>query len=312
MKTDLNFLNGFDTDFKAIVKVAELMENEDYHTDQVVVLPIGAKQSAYAKDIIGVSSYYSESKLMDCFIVEVNREGLYDMLPEGLFHYPPVRSSGLSEQQMINDVELKRSEEKVARRFFMPFEAELNHMRTLLAWYENRLDKKTDYNDLSMLFGVEWKEFQFLDREQSIIWMHLLPLIQRKRNDMFFLGQLLAVLFNIPVQAVLNSSAVIATPIEENMQFKMGNGALGIDTIIGVAFDDIEEEMCVHIGPAGAEKLVNFMPGTPYSRLLDIVVSYLVPAETSVKTELITSREHRAGALGAESANSFLGYTVYL
>lgn len=312
MKGDLNLLNDFDTDFKAVVKVAELFEKGEYSTDQIVVLPIGAKQSAYAKDINKVSSYYSENKLKDCFLIEVNREGLYDMLPEGLFHNPPARSSGFSEQQMINDVQLKRNEEKEARRFFMPFEAELNYMRTLLEWYENRLDKKTGYNDLSMLFGVEWKEFEYLDKEQSIVWMHLLPLIQQKRNNMEFLGQLLAVLFNIPVEVVVNPSAKISTPIEEIMQFKMGQGALGIDSVIGDSFESIEEEMQIHIGPADAEELINFMPGTPHSRLLDIVISYLVPVETEVKVELVTSEEHRVGSLGADSANSFLGYTVYL
>jgi len=96
------------------------------------------------------------------------------------------------------------------------------------------------------------------------------------------------------------------------MQFKMGQGALGIDSVIGDSFESIEEEMQIHIGPADAEELINFMPGTPHSRLLDIVISYLVPVETEVKVELVTSEEHRVGSLGADSTNSFLGYTVYL
>lgn len=312
MKKVLNLLNDLDTDFKATVKVAELFENGDFDRDQVVILPVGAKQSAYAKDINGFSSYYSESILKDCFIVEVNREGLYDMLPEGLFHVTPVRSSGLSDLEMMADVQLRRNEERDARKFFMPFEVELNYMRTLLEWYENRLDKKTSYNDLSMMFGKEWKEFEYLDNDQRIIWMHLLPAIQQKRNDTRFLSELLSVLFNIPIHVVLNPSAMITIPIVESMQFKMGRGVLGTDTVIGASFLSDQEEIHIHIGPAESSKLVDFLPGTPAAHLIDTVVSYLMPVETAVKVELVSKQEDRVASLDANSSNSFLGFTVYL
>jgi type VI secretion system protein ImpH len=130
MKKAVNLLNDLDTDFKVTTKVAELFENGHFEKDQVAILPIGAKQSAYAKEINGYSSYFSESMLKDCLIVEVNREGLYDMLPEGLFHVTPTRSSGLSDLEMIADVQIRRKEEKDARIFFMPFEAELNLARS--------------------------------------------------------------------------------------------------------------------------------------------------------------------------------------
>ena len=312
MKKALDLLNDLDTDFKATVKVAELFENGDFERDQIVILPVGAKQSAYAKDIKGFSSYFSESMLKDCFIVEVNREGLYDMLPEGLFHVTPMRSSGLSDLEMMADVQLRRNEERDARKFFMPFEAELNYMRTLLEWYENRLDKKTSYNDLSMIFGTEWNEFEHLDNDQRIIWMHLLPVIQQKRNDTRFLSELLSVLFNIPVHIVLNPLAITTIPIDESMQFKMGRGTLGTDTVIGANFLSDREEVYIHIGPAEGDRLISFLPGTPGAHLIDIVVSYLMPVETAIKVELVSKQENRVGSLGADSSNSFLGFTVYL
>ena len=311
MKKELNLLNDLGTDFKATTKVAELLENGDWDKDQVIILPLGAKRSAYAKDINGHSSYHSENMLKDCLIVEVNREGLYDMLPEGLFHVP-ARSSGFSELEMMEDVQLRRNEEKDARKFFMPFEAELNHMRMLLEWYENRLDKKTSYNDLSMIFGAEWKEFEGLDNDQRIIWMHLLPVIQQKRNDRHFLGEFLAVLFNIPVTVTLNPSVAIQIPIDETSQFKMGGGALGTDTVIGNSFESDREEIQINVGPADGDKLLGFLPGNRYARLLDIVTSYLVPVETEMKIELVVSAENRVGSLDPGSANSILGFMAYL
>lgn len=312
MKQALHLKNDLNTDFKAITKAAELIENGDFEPDQVAVLPTGGRQSAYAKDVGEYSFYYSESKRKDCLVIELNREGFYDMLPEGLFHQPPTGSSGFSEQEMIEDVQVRRAEEKDARKFFMPFEAELNHLRTILELYENRLDKRTTYNDLTRIFGAEWKEFELLDNEQSIIWMHLLPLISEKRNDLDFLGQLLSLLFKMPVQAALSTKGMKQAPIEERMQFKLGSGSLGIDTIIGNSFLSDEEEVIISIGPAGTDKLIRFMPGTPSAYIIDLAVSYLLPVENEVSIKLIANMENRIGALGAGSNNSFLGFTVYL
>jgi len=213
---------------------------------------------------------------------------------------------------MMEDIQLRQKEEKEARSFFMPFEAELNYMRTVLEWYENRLDKKTSHNDLTRIFELEWKELQFLDREQSMVWMHLLPFIRQKRNDLEFLGQLLTILFKIPVQAVLNTNKRKTTAIDEKMLFKLGQGALGINSIIGSSFDSHEDEIQLLIGPAATEHLVHFIPGTAQSRLIDLALSCLVPVETEVKIELITSKQDQTAILSTESDSSLLGFTVYI
>jgi hypothetical protein len=312
MKQTLQLQNELDTDFKAITKAAELIETGDFEGDQIAILPVGGRQSAFAKDVVNHSFYYSDSKRKDCLVIALNREGLYDMLPEGLFHQPPTGNSGFSEEQMIEDVQLRRAEEKDARKFFMPFEAELNHMRTTLELYENRLDKRTTYNDLTRIFGAEWKEFELLDNEQSIIWMHLLPMISEKRNDLDFLGQLLSLLFKLPVKAALSAKALKRAPIDERMQFKLGKGSLGIDSIIGTSFLTDEEEVVISIGPADTGKLVRFMPGTPSAYIIDLAISYLLPVETEFNIKLVPTAENQVGALGADSNNSFLGFTVYL
>lgn len=308
----VNLKNDLNTDYKVISKAAELIENGEFDTDQIAVLPIGGRQSAFAKDIGKHSFYYSESKRKNCLNIEVNREGLYDMLPEGLFHLPPTGSSGFSEEEMIADVQLRRTEEKDARKFFMPFEAELNYLRTILELYENRLDKRTSYNDLTRIFCAEWKEFELLDNEQGIIWMHLLPLINERRNDLAFLSQLLSLLFKVPVQVQLNSSGIKKAAILEKMQFKLGGGKLGVDTIIGDNFISDEEEIIISIGPANTDKLVHFMPGTANAYIIDLAVSYLLPIESEVNIDLLPDSKNQIGTLGADSNNSFLGFTVYL
>lgn len=299
-----------DIDFKASTIVAEWLENKQ--KDLVSILPIGAKRSAIAADVNGYGSYYADSLQRDVTVVEQNREGLYDMLPEGLFHVTPIRSAGLNEVEMMADVQLRRREEKDARRFFMPFESELNYMRVVLEWYENRLDKRSHYNDLSLIFGVEWQEIHLLDNDQRMVWMHLLPVIQHKRNDIVFLGAFLSVLFNLPVEVTRGAALSTMMPIGADSQLAMGGGALGSDSVIGNSFEVEQDAITIHIGPAEGHKLVAFLPGNRHATLMDTVVSYLVPIETAVDVQLVISQENRTGSLSAGSANTFLGYTVYL
>jgi len=312
MAQSLFLKNDLDTDYKAITKAAELLEHGDFEADQIAVIPVGARQSAFAKDIIGTSSYYSESKRKECLTIELNREGLYDMLPEGLFHQPPTGSSGFSEEEMIADVKKRRAEEKSARRFFMPFEAELNYFRTILELYENRLDKRSSYDDLTRIFRAGWKEFELLDNEQGMIWMHLLPLIHARRNDLEFLGEILSLLFKVDVRAELKVRYDRKAPIAERMQLKLGEGSLGINTIIGSTFTDDAEEIVISIGPADTDLLVSFLPGTANAYIIDLAVSYLLPVQTEVSVALVANQANRIVALGAESNNSYLGYTAYL
>lgn len=104
MKEIIPSKNHIDTDFRAVAKGAELLENGAFEADQVFILPLGPRKRAYAKEIDGYSIYYSESKLKDCLIISSNEDGLYDMLPEGLFHQSPVRNLIFSEEEMIEDV----------------------------------------------------------------------------------------------------------------------------------------------------------------------------------------------------------------
>ncbi|PIH02790.1 hypothetical protein CS542_03325 [Pedobacter sp. IW39] len=72
------------------------------------------------------------------------------------------------------------------------------------------------------------------------------------------------------------------------------------------------EQVFINVGPADINKLVNFMSGTAHAHLIDLV-SYLVPVETEVTTNLIAGEQNQVGSLGADTNNnSYLGYTVYL
>jgi type VI secretion system protein ImpH len=100
--------NQFNTDFKAVTYAAELIEQGRFADDEVVILPIGPQERAYAKEIAGISTYRSVYRNRQMLAIRINREGLYDMLPEGLFHQPPLPSEMLDEEGMVKDIKQRR------------------------------------------------------------------------------------------------------------------------------------------------------------------------------------------------------------
>lgn len=312
MKKEILVHNELFTDYKAIAHAADLIEREIIDADRIEIIPVGPDKRAFAKDIESSEAYYSEKRRQNRIRISANRESLYDMLPEGLFHRPPTGSAGMDEESMIKDIKDRREEERHARLFFTPFDAEINHVRIMTELYENKLDKKTTYADLSQIFEFGWDEFNLLNKEQSIIWMHLLPEIQLKRNDIDFVSKVLTALFNLPILLVDASANVSPVQIADDMQMQLGGSALGIDTIIGDSFIPDNEAYHINIGPTIPQELIKFIPGQPDRAILDMAISYLIPVDAEVSVELLTAADFQETLLTDGGESAYLGYTVYI
>jgi hypothetical protein len=312
MKKETLINNELFTDYKAVAHAADLIERNVIEADRIEIIPIGPDKRAFAKDIENSNTYYSEKRRHDRIRINTNREGLYDMLPEGLFHRPPTGSAGMDEESMIKDIRDRREEEKQARLFFTPFDAEINHVRIMTELYENMLDKKTTYSDLSQIFEFGWDEFNLLNKEQSIIWMHLLPEIQQKRNDIDFVSKVLTALFNLPIAIIDATANVTPIKIADDLQMQLGSSALGIDTIIGDSFMPEHEAFNINIGPTSPKELVNFIPGQKNRAILDMAISYLMPVDAEVNVELLTATDFQETVLSEIGESAYLGYTVYI
>jgi type VI secretion system protein ImpH len=303
--------NLIDTDFKATVIAAEIVENELVGTDDVVILPVGPQQRAFAKEIAGVSVNQTDITNKKIIQVQVNRDGLYDMLPEGLFHKPPASSLMITEEEMVKDIVDRRDEEKQTRRFFAPFEAEINHLKMILELYENHLDKKNEYDDLINIFLKEWKEFSCFTNKQMLVLIHVLPVVHEQRNNLDFIGKILTMLFKTP--ASLGYKLVSASEKKDliGLQTSLGKAALGIDFIAGQLIEP-EEELHVALGPMSASKMTDFLPGEKSAICIDILLSYFIPMQTGVKINLLASAASKKLIIGVQQDNARLGYTTYL
>jgi len=304
--------NQIDTDFKAAAIAAEIIENEMVSTSDVMILPKGPKKRAYDKEIAGITVDKKSEDKKQVTTIWVNRDGFYDMLPEGLFHRPPASSVMITEEDMIKDIKARREEEKQTRRFFAPFEAELNYFRTLVELYENRLDKKNEYDELINIFLTEWQEFECFTKKQMLILIHVLPVIHEQRNNINFVSSIINMMFNVPLS--LHYKTVY--PKQKNNTITNGGTALGAGTL-GVNFIagqviEAERKLIMNIGPVSATRMLEFLPGTCAAKAIDVLLSYFIPLGTDVQFNLLADPASQKLVIGGAGANATLGYTTYL
>lgn len=305
-------INALDTDFKATSLVATLLDEWQLAEDMVEIIPNGPDRSSYAKEIAGVESYYSDTLMRERLLVRINREGLYDMLPEALFHKVPKYKEQLTKEEMMSDIRERREEEKLARAFFMPFEAALNRMRTLLVLYENRLDRKSANMSLASLFLPLWPELVDLNEEQRIIWMHMMPLIPHKRNDLFFLESVINTLFNVQAAVSYDTECMVNVPIPSLQQGVLGKGCLAIDTFLGRSFSDIDVCVNICIGPEPVDKLLAFLPHRQNRKILQVLCGYLLAMDCKWDLTFSFLSNEQIAFLGGDNKHAVLGYTTHL
>jgi len=297
--------NKVDTDYKAVTIAAELIENDLVAANALVLLPVGPQKRAYAKEIAGVTVTRSEVTDKPITNIKINRDGFYDMLPEGLFHKPPASSIMITEEEMVKDIVERREEEKQARRFFAPFEAEINYFKTLVELYENRLDKKNEYDDLINIFLKEWKEFDCFTNKQMLILIHVLPVIHEQRNNINFVSNVLSMMFNIPIN--LNYRTTLPKPNE----IPAGGNTLGVNFIVGQLLEP-EDQLQVSIGPVSATEMMEFLPGSNAVHAINVLLSYFIPVQMEIAVKLISDPSSQKLVIGGAEVNSTLGFTTYL
>lgn len=155
---------------------AETLLNYLPHDKCIVELKGTHKRNAY-EEILSITQEGEN------LLIELSREGLYDILPESLFH-PVDRFENISaneyKEKFAEEYEAQQAEEANARKFFAPFDRFILGMNCEV----NRI-KNDSYNDNLFLCGIicdslpsEYRDNRFV--KSMIPYM---PLCSRMRGD---------------------------------------------------------------------------------------------------------------------------------
>jgi hypothetical protein len=303
---------NLDKDFKAEVIAAEMVEHGT-DADRILILMLGAMKRTFSKDVAAIEAELSDYDHNEYVVIKTPKEGIYDMLPQGLFHQPTVHKAAKTEKELLEIIKLRKGEEQDARKFFLPFEATINFLRIQMALYENRLDKRSHYDGLVQIFSDHWEIFNHLDARQANIFLHLIPIIHDIRDDHPVIKTILEMMFLLPVRIALRNQLPLhpAEPILSTM----GESTLGLNLTTGnTAYNEGVDEILVEIGPMQHSEFKTFMPGGLNHQILHILTDYLLPVHLDIVTEFILDDKLKMTRLAdaAGDVNSVLGADTYL
>jgi type VI secretion system protein ImpH len=302
----------FDADFKAEVIAAEMIDN-NVPAEQIMILMLGSRKRSFRKDVDSVTEEISDYNNKEYTLITTHKEGIYDMLPQGLFHSPTLPKNATTQKEIINNIKKHRIEESNARRLFLPFEAAINHLRIQMALFESRLDKGAHHNDLVNLFKSHWEIFKYLDTAQSDIFLQVLPLIHDIRDDYESAATIFELLLSVPVKITgrLQGQLKSAHPVFSSLN----DTQLGINFTTGnAAYDGGEDEIVVTIGPLDNARLKQFSPDAKNSKILVMLCDYLLPAHVDIITEFALYETDKSTRLADKESdyNATLGLSTYL
>lgn len=294
-------------DVRAEVVVGELLDNH-VQESEVAVQMQNVFTRAFNKDIL--DAQLDDSQPYHPFIsLVLSRDGLYDRLPEGLFHaFSPQKQQEVSE--MVATYKKHQQEEAEARKFFRPLEHEFFLQRVFLEQREKHLLFEALGKDADELFRTFWAIPEGLPKEPVNKLIRLLPYVHRVAGNLSLVQLYLQAILEEHVHITCENGPVAVSSGE---QTGLGECRLGVDTMTGSLFYTDMPRVIVKIGPLQQRRVYDFLAWQPYGRLLETCLGFLLPAD--VETEILLEPhpdEKQVVVNDSRQKEGLMGYNFFL
>lgn len=299
----LNELKSVFEDIKAEVVVSEILENSNVDFSNLTINNTSTFKRPYRRDII---DYKQSLTNIDNYTLNFNlsRNGIYDSLPEGVFHNPS--DPALKSLSYQKKREKQKQEEREARLFFQPIENETFNQYVNIEKEERALiDRFTDVkNNFLLKF---WQADKSLPKKYLLKLIKLLPSIHKISGNLELTALCLERIIDEKVTLEkVNSPYKVSNNKEENGE------SLGVDLVLGV-----DESIVLHpqinatIGPINEQNIKNFIDDSPTMRFIQVFYEYFIPMEMEVNTQ-IDYEHNNKGFVLHENEPALMGLTTTL
>ncbi len=302
------YINQLLFDLRAELLVAVLAEQR-IDLNEVLASLDGQLKRVWSSDIAwsaADSLETGDNKL----ILHLNRDGIYDVLPEAIFH-SSAEDKDKTGQGMAKDSKILKSEEKDARTFFQPFENEIFLQRVQLTMTENRLFKNIHTNFLMGLIPDFWRIDHDLPEDYVSRLKKLLPLAHQITGDSELTAQCLEFILREKVQIEGTDEDDYSTDQNDySCSGIMGTCILGVDMICGSIPDFYIKRYICSIGPISSSEAIEYVKDGKMNRFLDCFYGYFIPFELDMETKYIFGRAQSNFILNEniDVQISYLGY----
>ncbi|TGE29471.1 type VI secretion system baseplate subunit TssG [Hymenobacter metallicola] len=300
-------------DLRLEVVLADLLAH-GYEFDDFVIRPVSLFARRYRRDLGTTTEEQTNRWSTPKTTIDVHREGLYDALPQELFHHPtdPTPRPGI--RPMVEEIQTQRRKEKAARRFFLPFEQEFYRFRVLLEQEERRYMTNLSaqwYNEVLARF---WDLEGQLPGRQVTTLLYLLPLAHRITGDLHLTQLCFESVLEVPVTLRTIAPLRFPTPAAASASgggLSLGNLELGRDFVLGGWYQETLPALEISLGDLSATTLEAYLSDTWQARALKLLCQYFIAFETDVVLRYEVAQETPEFVLGGEENEApVLGYTT--
>ena len=310
-------------DLRLEVILAELLDY-GYAFDDFLVQPVGLFARRYRRDLGTVRDEQFERAHRPVVrtVLEMHREGLYDALPQQVFHQPgSVATDGPpSVRAMVEDIRAQRRKEKATRLFFLPFEQEFFRCRVRIEQEERRYFSNLSarwYNDaMARFWGIADAG---LPAGPLTNLLYLLPLAHGIVSDLprtqqcfeNVLGQSVQLRLVAPLwHALVQGAETLPAATGTSSGTTLGNLVLGRNLVLGGDYQEMLLALEVTLHGLSVAELETYLGGGWPAKALELLCEYFVAFETDivVRYEMAATEAHFQLGEGEEAA--VLGFTT--
>lgn len=279
---------------KAEVLVSEVQENSKEEIDFLINNKSTFSRS-YRRDVIDVEKFEEDTLLLN-----LSRNGIYDSLPEGLFHSQREvnrQSSYTAKRKKYKD------EEKEARAFFSPIENEFFHQRLKIE--KNERDLLENFYSLNDDLLIDfWKINKSIPKAYILKLVKLLPYSYKVSGNLELTRLSLKKILNVEVQFSKKMESKVFQEKGEKKQ-------LGLDFVTQSKNSSVFQPFLeVLIGPIKEEEIEEYIKKDGILKFINVFYDYFIPLELDVVTKFLVDKKR--GFVLSEEQSPTMGISTII
>lgn len=269
---------------------------------KILFRPLGAFKRRSHRDVEGTREL--EIGNFKGQVIESNRSGIYDYLPEQLFHLPSSANLGTVKKK-VDEIRLQREKEQQSRLFFLPLEQEFFLQRVALTQLEQASWELLPESGLLSELKSFWQAPATLDEAIFVQLLPLLPLAADYRGDTGKAAALLMMALRLPVRI----QEVFGIQYRYDSNARMGDALLGSDTALGGELDAYLPQIHVEIQVPQPADLHEYLHNKNFDSLVNWLLGWVIPVEYDYHVSLTLPASAAAFTLASDDSPSIpLGF----
>ncbi|MEL7062444.1 MAG: type VI secretion system baseplate subunit TssG [Bacteroidota bacterium] len=299
-------------DLRLEVILGELIQNGHLKPEQIEVQPEGIFFRGSRRDLGKVEEVRNELGQVKKIVFHALREGLYDALPQGLFHRPKSRKYKKTAKEISEEVRAQEAEEAAARDFFQPIEQE---------YYGQRIQLEQEERDVFSGFSSKKGQRIFLrdfwglalpgiPPEQITALLYILPLSYTYKGVLPKVEEIMQAVMRQPIRLIPEYKGLYQADLD--LFPGLGETFLGLNTVLGPELRDGMPTLRMEIGPMNGEELMDYLLKGKQEKLRKVLCHFFLPVDLPVDLKFVVSAPDKFFELQDDPFAGRLGHTTVL